>query len=91
MKELTFMMLIDKYSNRRTPLLFGLCTLSITTLLLWFGRTISLLVVARFLQGITGGIVWSVGVALIVDTTSGDKGGSAAALGTVATAMSVGA
>lgn len=36
--------------------------------MLCLARTLALLVVGRVLQGLSGGIVWTVGQALLVDT-----------------------
>lgn len=76
----------DHSSSRRWPLLLGLLALAASTLLLCFGTSIGLLVLGRLLQGLSAGIVWSVGCALLVDTMEDAVG---VAMGYVATAMSV--
>ncbi|KAK6219470.1 hypothetical protein LQW54_002203 [Pestalotiopsis sp. IQ-011] len=76
----------DHSSSRRWPLLLGLLALAASTLLLCFGASIGLLVLGRLLQGLSAGIVWSVGCALLVDTMEDAVG---VAMGYVAAAMSV--
>lgn len=58
----------DHTKSRRSPLLVGLLALAGATVLLCLGRTIGLLVVGRLLQGLSAAMVWSVGLALLVDT-----------------------
>lgn len=77
----------DHSASRRWPLLIGLVLLAGSTLLLCFGTTIALLVVGRLLQGLSAGVVWSVGCALLVDTM-GDAVG--VAMGYVNIAMCLG-
>ncbi|KAK4657752.1 hypothetical protein QC762_200720 [Podospora pseudocomata] len=77
----------DHSSSRRWPLLLGLVALCGSTLLLCLSKTIALLVVGRLLQGLSAAIVWSVGLALLVDTVGRDIG---YAMGYVTISMSVG-
>ncbi|KAK4195635.1 major facilitator superfamily domain-containing protein [Triangularia verruculosa] len=77
----------DHTSSRRWPLLLGLVALCASTVLLCLAKTIALLVVGRLLQGLSAAIVWSVGLALLVDTVGKDIG---YAMGYVTIAMSVG-
>ncbi|KAK4164849.1 major facilitator superfamily domain-containing protein [Cladorrhinum sp. PSN259] len=77
----------DHTSSRRWPLLLGLVALCASTLLLCLSRTIALLILGRLLQGLSAAIVWSVGLALLVDTAGKDIGYS---MGYVNIAMSVG-
>jgi MFS family permease len=77
----------DHISSRRLPLLLGLIALCGSTLLLCLGKTVALLVLGRILQGLSAAIVWSVGLALLVDTVGRDIGYS---MGYVSIAMSVG-
>lgn len=77
----------DHTSSRRWPLLMGLLSLTGSTLFLCLGRSIALLVVGRILQGLSAAIVWSVGLALIVDTVPNNIG---QAMGYSAIAMSMG-
>ena len=58
----------DRTNARQLPFLAGLAALLGATILLAFGQTIAVLVVARILQGISGGVVWTVGLAMVLDT-----------------------
>lgn len=77
----------DHTSSRRWPLLIGLVSLAGSTIFLCLGRTIALLIIGRILQGLSAAIVWTVGLALMVDTVP-DKIGEA--MGYSAIAMSMG-
>ena len=50
------------------PFLFGLLALAGATLMLCLGRSIAVLIIGRTLQGISAAIVFTVGLALLVDT-----------------------
>lgn len=73
--------LADKMSTRQAPFLFGLSTLLGATVLLFLGRSIEVLLVARVLQGISGAVVWSIGMALCIETVGPDNLGKS--IGTV--------
>lgn len=77
----------DHSESRRLPLLLGLLALAGATVLLCLGRNVVLLVLGRVLQGLSAAVVWSVGLALLVDTVGRDVGQS---MGYVNTAMAVG-
>ncbi|KAK3328319.1 major facilitator superfamily domain-containing protein [Cercophora scortea] len=77
----------DRTSSRRLPLLIGLLALAASTLLLCLGNTVALLILGRLLQGLSAAVVWSVGLALLVDTKGRNVGQS---MGYVSIAMSVG-
>ncbi|KAI3395040.1 hypothetical protein diail_1863 [Diaporthe ilicicola] len=77
----------DHTSSRRWPLLIGLVSLAGSTIFLCLGRTIALLIIGRILQGLSAAIVWTVGLALMVDTVP-DRIGEA--MGYSAIAMSMG-
>lgn len=77
----------DRTSSRRWPFVLGLVALCASTLLLCLGRTVAVLVLGRILQGLSAAVVWSVGLALLVDTVGRDIG---YAMGYVNIAMSVG-
>ena len=79
--------LADHSSSRRLPLLFGLLALSGATLLLCLGTSVVLLIIGRLLQGISAAIVWTVGLALLVDTAGQEEIGQV--MGYVSIAMSV--
>jgi MFS family permease len=50
----------DRTNARQLPFLTGVAALLGATILLAFGKTIAVLVVARVLQGISAGVVWTV-------------------------------
>lgn len=77
----------DNSSSRRLPLLLGLVALAGATVMLCVGKTIALFVVGRLLQGLSAAVVWSVGLALLVDTLGRNIG---VAMGYVSIAMSAG-
>ncbi|KAF2398765.1 MFS general substrate transporter [Trichodelitschia bisporula] len=58
----------DRTPQRRTPFLAGLAALMAATALFAFGRNMALFIVARVLQGLSGGVVWTVGLAMTLDT-----------------------
>lgn len=58
----------DKTNARQLPFLAGLIALLGATVLLAVGQSAAVLFIARALQGISGAIVWTVGLALILDT-----------------------
>lgn len=60
--------LVDRRGPRR-PLLIGLVGLAAATLLFSVGAPFALLVVARVLQGVAGGMSWVAGLALIAAST----------------------
>ncbi|KAF2494284.1 MFS general substrate transporter [Lophium mytilinum] len=60
--------LADQSSSRRSPLLLGLLALLGATVMLNVGSSVSVLVVARVLQGASAAVVWVVGLALLADT-----------------------
>lgn len=63
----------DRGSSRQLPFLVGLTSLFMATLLLLLGQTVAVLAVARVLQGISAAVVWTVGLALVVDTIGPDN------------------
>ncbi|KAL8637123.1 MAG: hypothetical protein Q9228_005570 [Teloschistes exilis] len=79
--------LADRSTSRRTPLLVGLLALAGATLMLCFGHNIGVLLAGRLLQGISAAIVWTVGLALLVDTVGQQEVGQV--MGFVSIAMSV--
>ncbi|GKZ34894.1 hypothetical protein AbraIFM66950_005291 [Aspergillus brasiliensis] len=78
----------DRNSSRQLPFLIGLLALAGTTIVFWFAETVSALVIARSLQGLSAAVVWTVGLALVVDTVGKDQVG--AAMGYVSMALTVG-
>ena len=58
----------DRLPTRQLPFLIGLTALLLATLLLFLGQNVAVLVVARVLQGISAAVVWTIGLALVLDT-----------------------
>ncbi|KAL8997388.1 MAG: hypothetical protein Q9169_003319 [Polycauliona sp. 2 TL-2023] len=58
----------DRVSTRQAPFLAGLVALLGATLMLFLGQSIPVLILARVLQGISGAVVWTIGLALLLDT-----------------------
>ena len=79
--------LADKSTSRRLPLLAGLIALAGATLMLCFGNDLGVLIAGRILQGISAAIVWTVGLALLVDTVGQQEVGQV--MGFVSISMSV--
>ncbi|KAL8871417.1 MAG: hypothetical protein Q9174_002741 [Haloplaca sp. 1 TL-2023] len=77
----------DRSTSRRLPLLVGLFALAAATLMLCFGHNIGVLLAGRLLQGVSAAIVWTVGLALLVDTVGRNEIGQV--MGFVSIAMSV--
>lgn len=66
----------------------GLVLLLCGTLMLWFSTMVELLCFARFIQGLATACIWSVGLALVIDTVGSNNAGES--MGVLAVAMSVG-
>ncbi|KAL8708063.1 MAG: hypothetical protein Q9220_006995 [cf. Caloplaca sp. 1 TL-2023] len=58
----------DRVSTRQTPFLVGLVALLAATLMLFLGQSIAVLTIARVLQGASAAVVWTIGLALVLDT-----------------------
>lgn len=80
--------LADRTTSRRVPLLLGLLAVGASTALLCAGTSLALLVAGRALQGISGAVVWTVGLALISDSVEKEEIGQA--MGYTALSMSIG-
>lgn len=78
----------DKLPVRQLPFLAGLLALTLATVLLFVGRSIGVLVLARILQGVSAAVVWTVGMALVMDTVGSGKMG--VTMGTIFSVISVG-
>ncbi|OQE22874.1 hypothetical protein PENFLA_c012G08848 [Penicillium flavigenum] len=78
----------DRAESRRWPLLVGLVALAAATALLCVGTHIALWIVGRLFQGAAAAVVWTAGLALMVDTIGKDDLGQA--IGYVSMAISVG-
>lgn len=59
--------------SRRWPFLIGLVALAASTSLLCVGTTLGLWIAGRIIQGASAAVVWTVGLALLVDTIEKDK------------------
>lgn len=80
--------LSDKLSStRKLPFLLGLIMLALATVLLALGQSVAILALARFLQGTSGGIVWTIGIAIIKDSVDQENLGKT--MGTVFSFVSV--
>lgn len=78
----------DKLSARQLPFLFGLLALLGATIMLFLGRSIAVLIVARILQGMSAAVVWTIGLALVLDTVGSEKLG--VVIGSIFSFISVG-
>lgn len=81
--------LADRIQCRRWPLLIGLIALGASTAFLCVGRHLCFWIVGRLCQGASAAVVWTVGLALLVDTVEKDELGKV--LGFVGTGMTLGA
>lgn len=78
----------DRTNARQTPFLTGLAALLAATIMLAFGQSIAVLVVARVLQGISAAVVWTVGLAMVLDTVGPENLGKV--IGSIFSFISVG-
>lgn len=60
--------LADQSASRRTPLLWGFISNAAASVLLCFATNVWLLLLSRFLQGLSAAVVYTVGFALLADT-----------------------
>ncbi|GIZ41561.1 hypothetical protein CKM354_000486100 [Cercospora kikuchii] len=81
--------LADKVATRQAPFLFGLLSLLASTVLLFLGTTVPVLVLARILQGISAGFVWTIGLALCLETVGPENLGKT--IGSIFSFIAVGA
>ena len=63
----------DKVSARQLPFLVGLVAMLASTIIFALGQSLAVLIVARLLQGISAAVVWTVGLALVLDTVGPDN------------------
>lgn len=78
----------DRTGSRRLPFLGGIAALLGATLMLSLGKSLAVLVLARILQGMSGAVVWTVGLAMILDTVGVENLGKV--MGTIFSIVSVG-
>ena len=57
----------DRFKNRKAPMIFGLIGLIISTLGFAYSQSYFGLAVSRFCQGVSAGISWTIGLAMISD------------------------
>ncbi|KAK9449486.1 major facilitator superfamily domain-containing protein [Limtongia smithiae] len=63
-----FGILADHYRSRRTFMLVGLISLIVATLIICLAKSVGVFIFGRLIQGISGGAVWTVGLALLSDS-----------------------
>jgi MFS family permease len=85
--------LSDRYRTRRTPFLVGLISLFASTLLFALSSSLTLLIIARILQGLSTAVVTTVGFALLADqygSSADESSGLGQAMGYLSMCMSLG-
>ncbi|KAF4543453.1 Tetracycline resistance protein TetA/multidrug resistance protein MdtG [Lasiodiplodia theobromae] len=80
--------LADRVSTRQAPFLLGLLSLLAATVLLFFGNSMAVLVIARVLQGVAAAVVWTIGLALCLETVGSENLGKT--IGSIFSFISVG-
>ncbi|KAF9960133.1 hypothetical protein BGZ72_007820 [Mortierella alpina] len=70
-----FGILSDKMASRRKPMMIGLTGLLVSTIIFMLAKTYWLLIIARFFQGVSGGAVWTLGLALMTDSFAASEMG----------------
>jgi len=78
----------DRTSTRQGPFLLGLTALLLATVMLFVGTTVPVLVIARILQGISAAFVWTIGLALCLETVGPENLGKT--IGSIFSFISVG-
>lgn len=63
----------DKTNSRQLPFLAGLSALIVATIMLFLGQSVAVLTVARVFQGASSAFVWTIGLALCIDTVGPDN------------------
>jgi MFS transporter, DHA1 family, solute carrier family 18 (vesicular amine transporter), member 1/2 len=71
---------ISDRMGRKGPMIVGLAILAASTIAFAYAQTLSMLFVARLLQGVADGITWIVGFAMIADLYGPDERGRAMGL-----------
>ena len=79
--------LTDHYKSRRVPFILGLFTLAGATVMLCLASNLQTLIVGRLLQGASGSVVATIGLALLADTVGHEGVGQA--MGWVSLSMSL--
>ncbi|CAJ2509298.1 Uu.00g143240.m01.CDS01 [Anthostomella pinea] len=78
----------DRTNSRQAPFLCGLAALLVATIMLAVGRSIAVLVVARVLQGVSAAVVWTIGLAMVLDTVGPEHLGKV--IGSIFSFISIG-
>lgn len=78
----------DRTSSRQAPFLSGLAALLAASIMLALGQSIAVISVARVLQGISAAVVWTIGLAMILDTVGPEHLGKV--VGSIFSFISVG-
>lgn len=68
--------LADKASSRQLPFMLGLIALLLSTIFFATGRSVPVLAIARVLQGLSGAVVWTIGLALCLETVGPERLGT---------------
>lgn len=63
----------DKVPARQLPFLVGLVAMLTSTIIFALGHSMAVLIVGRIFQGISAATVWTVGLALVIDTVGPDN------------------
>ena len=63
----------DMFTSRQQPFLLGLIALLGSTILLGLGQNFAVLAVARTLQGMSGAVVWTVGLVICLETVGPER------------------
>lgn len=77
-----------KYKNRQIPLIVGLLFMIGAIIMFMEANSYALMVVARILQGFSGTVLWTIGLALVTDSVSEERAG--VVLGYVMIGFSIG-
>ncbi|GAA5937151.1 MFS transporter [Sporobolomyces koalae] len=64
-----------KYKNRQIPLILGLLFMVGAVILFMEANNYALMVVARILQGFSGTVLWTIGLALVTDSVPEERAG----------------
>ncbi|KAJ9669457.1 hypothetical protein H2201_000324 [Coniosporium apollinis] len=78
----------DRMTSRQLPFLLGLVALLLATILLAVGQSIAVLAIARILQGVSGAVVWTIGLAMCLETVGPENLGKT--IGTIFSLISAG-
>ncbi|KAJ1325659.1 MFS transporter [Microdochium nivale] len=78
----------DRTSSRQAPFLCGLAALLLATIMFAVGHSITVLVIARILQGTSAAVVWTIGLTMVLDTVGSDNLGKV--IGSIFSFISIG-